>query len=434
MTTRANVHSDGSIEYLPDSLLSSIFLLLYRGWDKSDAKWCGTRHPHIPYALASVSRRWRAVALSTSRLWDLVDLSLPSEILATHLARSKSVPIDVDLVWGKNVHANLQKSLGILEERRNWTRVRYLDATLGFELPSATGLIMDALNSAIDANPTDVLEGIRVTILDRPDAADLGRDKLHLHIPQSQALKTIDVHSISLSHVPSSPLLRLEQLRLVGVNVDLSDLLLPLLELAPNLKTLSLNGCRFWFKLDTESGTWGPTHSISLPRLGALLLDAAGGVNIIFQKLNMPNLRILNFSTHSNYPSWQASIDWNAICRCSALRSLTLTGFSSELLLELLSHIGGLAQLESIALHPSLYSAPDDFAEQLARRLLDTSQCPMLVDLSLFFSLHRDSLVIIGELRRTRPLLRVYVEPNESEYEDGDAGSEGGLSEAENRG
>ncbi|KAG9082839.1 hypothetical protein FS749_006535 [Ceratobasidium sp. UAMH 11750] len=179
--------------------------------------------------------------------------------------------------------------------------------------------------------------------------------------------------------------------------------------MTPNLKFLSLDGCRFHFK-PGSSTTLRPDHSILLPKLSTLWLDGMGGLaglNTMFQVLDVPDLRVLSFSTYSNRLS--ATIDWNAVCRCSALRSLTLTGFSSELLMGLLLHIDVLVQLKLISLDPNRYSTPDDFVRQLARRLLETSNCPMLVNLNIFFPLHKDSMGIIEELRGARLSLRVYT-------------------------
>ncbi|KAG8714980.1 hypothetical protein FRC08_011172 [Ceratobasidium sp. 394] len=429
-TTIAKIRLDVPVECLPDTVLSSIFVLLCRSWDATDAGWRGIGQQRVPYVLASVSRRWRAVALSTSRLWEYVDLSLLSELLATHLARSKSVPIDVDLGSRKAINVDTQESLRILGETRNWARVRYLDATLGFEPPIVTNRVIDALNSAIDANPADALESIHITVQDRRDTTGIEPEKLHLHVPQSQALETIDLHGISLFRLPLSPLPRLECLRLADVYVSLPNLLLPLLELTPNLETLSLGGCRFQFEPGSSSIP-RPKHSILLSKLSTLRLDGTGGLgglNTMFQALDMPNLRVLSFSTYSNRLS--ATIDWNAVRRCNALQSLTLAGLSSECLMGLLSHIDVLVQLELISLYPSRYSTPDDFVRQLARRLLETSNCPMLVDLNICFPLHKGSMGIIEELGGARPSLWVYVEPDEPEYEEDDAESEGGLSEA----
>ncbi|KAG9092679.1 hypothetical protein FS749_015524 [Ceratobasidium sp. UAMH 11750] len=421
------------INRLPEHVLSSIFVTVYFGW-RINREWNGIQQTRVPYILASVSRHWRTIALSTSRLWDFVDLSLRSEHLATHLARSKNQPIDVELFLGKDSNVDIQESLRILGERHNWTRVEHLDIGLGSERPRVSGPVVDAVNTAINANPVGIFQTISIHV-DR--SVDTGPGELRLRIPQSQALRRVSLHEVGLSPMlipSSSPLLELEHVELESVDIGLPDSLFPLLDLAPNLTSLSLGGSRLRTRPGSTTSTPRSGHSISLPKLNDLTLHSTRGVaglNVMFQTLNMPNLRFLSFTALVNR-QW-AGIDWNAICHCHRLRYLRLAGLTSEALMGLLSHIDMLAQLQALILSPGR-PAPDEFARQLARRLLDTSHCPGLLDLSMYFPLDNGSMGIIEELRSARPSLTVYVESDEWDYEEDDIEDENGILEAENAG
>ncbi|KAG8792583.1 hypothetical protein FRC12_005634 [Ceratobasidium sp. 428] len=405
---------DTPINHLPDPVISEVFIFACRNWyTRSDNSWCGMR---VPYTLASVSHRWRAIALSTSQIWSFVDLSLRPELLPNHLTRSKNVPINAKLVLGENSNADgVQESLRILSEKSAWSRLRYLDAMVGLERPILSGQFIDAFNAAFEANPTSVFETISMVIL--TEDVDAGPGDLHLHVPSSRVLRTISMFNVGLSpipHLPSSPLPRLERLELDHASIRLLDSLLPLLELTPNLVLLSLEECRLQSRSNITI-TSRPRHSVPLANLRTLkLCDIKGPVelNTMFQVLNMPNLQYLIFSLHDT------RLDWSAIRHCRTLQYLYLKGFTSEHLAGLLPHIDALGQLEQFILHPGYLTTPHDFVDQLARKLLETPDCPRLKDLKIRFPLNSQVMETITELTCARPSLIIYLESDESDNED----------------
>ncbi|KAG8718760.1 hypothetical protein FRC08_004426 [Ceratobasidium sp. 394] len=409
------------IDCLPEHVLSGIFVLLCRSWSAIDGGWGRIRRPRVPYVLASVSRHWRATALSTSKIWGFVDLSLRSEHLATHLARSKNQPITVNLFLGEDGNVDVQEALRILGEKQNWARIEHLSIGLGFEGPRVSGPVVEALNNAINANPTGIFQTISVHVMAFNGDMGAGLGELHLRIPQSQTLRSISLIHVALSPmlgIPSSPWLELERVELRYVDVGLQDLLFPLLDLALNLTYLSLNGSRFRHRNGTGMSTPRSRHSILLPKLDTLDLCGTGGVtglNVTFQTLNMPNLRFLNFTANGIH-RW-ADIDWDAICHCHRLEHLHPNGLPSEALIGLLSHIENLPNLRLFVLY-SGESTSGEFARQLVGWLLETSHCPMLRNLSIFFPLDSESMGIIEELRGVRPSLKVYVELDESDFDE----------------
>ncbi|KAG8756673.1 hypothetical protein FRC12_010491 [Ceratobasidium sp. 428] len=148
---RIQSYANTPFDHLPDPIISNIFVLTWNSWDLVDEAWGDVYESCIPYVLAAVSRRWRAIALSTSKIWTFVDLSLRAEYLATHLARSKNLRLDVNLALDEDIHVDLRELLHIFEETDSWARTGYLDASLDLDRIS---LLVNAINGATDTNPT----------------------------------------------------------------------------------------------------------------------------------------------------------------------------------------------------------------------------------------------------------------------------------------
>ncbi|KAG8708395.1 hypothetical protein FRC08_018921 [Ceratobasidium sp. 394] len=120
------------VDILPGSILSDIFL---------HVKSASTHWDHqirTPFTLATVSRRWRTIALSTSRLWDYVDGFLPTERAMAHLTRSRHVPMRVWLdifrayTPDRATLTNIFHTLGT----NIWTHARDLIVLLDYKHPS----------------------------------------------------------------------------------------------------------------------------------------------------------------------------------------------------------------------------------------------------------------------------------------------------------
>ncbi|KAG8784554.1 hypothetical protein FRC12_018557 [Ceratobasidium sp. 428] len=395
---------------LPDFVISDIFVLVWCSHDFHKIR----RDIHkmrIPYNLASVSRRWREVALSTSRIWTFVNLSLRPEHLAAHLARSKHLPIDVGLILDKKYsQVNLRELLHILKETNIWARMSDLGALLDHRYMD---VFVNAFNSAIDDNSASVLQSIRI---EPPSDSDQLEGRMlplawtDLRIPQSQILRSIYLDHVRLSPIqelPSCPLPGLQRLEFKGIDLSLPNSLLPFLCLTPNLTYLAFGRCLLQALSDTTVAP-RPRHSILLAELDTLTLSDAGlqvGLNLLFRMLDMPKLRSVSFCTHD------AVFDGLALIGMPSPHPYTFSSrpgrTSSEALAGLLSRINQLRQLSALLLFDCELPTPDEFVGRLARRLLETSCCPSIVTLGIYFPLGDESREFVKELKRTRPSMSI---------------------------
>ncbi|KAG8775897.1 hypothetical protein FRC12_001216 [Ceratobasidium sp. 428] len=431
--SRIQSYANTPFDHLPDPIISDIFVLIWNSWDLVDEAWGDAHESCIPYVLAAVSRRWRTIALSTSKIWTFVDLSFRAEYLATHLARSKNLRLDVSLALDEDIRVDLRELLHIFEETDSWARIGYLDASLDLDRIS---LLVNAINGATDTNPISPFRGISIATITRDHGTRITSGQLNIHIPQSQTLCRISLDHVTLPltpDLPLSPLPGLQHFELKSVEITLPDSLLPFLELTPNLEHLTLKYCRVRSTPSITTSIVRPRHSIALVKLNSLnLLGAEGvaGLNLLFHTLDMPQLRHLTLCTYSDRP-W-THLNWEAVCQSRALRYLVLQGFSSEALAGLLLHIELLNQLEGFELNHSLLAAPDEFAGQFVRKLLDLSSCPRLSVLIISFPLKDEHTETMKALRHTRPELYMLVELDGYGYEDLDIGGEDQLSWVEN--
>ncbi|KAG8718761.1 hypothetical protein FRC08_004427, partial [Ceratobasidium sp. 394] len=203
--------SQALVDILPDSILSDIFLHA----KSASPGWY--QQIRAPFALATVSRRWHAIALSTSRLWDYMDALLPIERTMTHLTRSRHVPMRVWLDIFRAYTVDCATLTGIFHTLGTdiWNRARDLIVLLDYQCPSLSQLTLDTLNSMIGANHPVVFEKITVTVLIDsfdPDDAELS-NALRLHLPNSQILRCLRLEQVApslnhLAHVSPLPLLQ----------------------------------------------------------------------------------------------------------------------------------------------------------------------------------------------------------------------------------
>ncbi|KAG9086711.1 hypothetical protein FS749_003434 [Ceratobasidium sp. UAMH 11750] len=426
--------SQALVDILPDSILSDIFLHVKSactGWD---------HQIRTPFALATVSRRWRTIALSTSRLWDFLDVLLPNERATTHLVRSSHAPMKV---WLDIFHANMNTTTltNIFHARGTdiWTRAYDLGIMLDYERPKLSKLTMDTLNGVIDAGHHGVFQKITiVVVIDCFDPDEVEPDtELCLYLPDSPILRSLCLEQVALSlkhlsHVSSLPLL--QELELKRIYIDMEDLLFPLLSLVPNLVKLSLDSCDiFLVPVPAER----PKISIPLSKLEKLTLRktrSLHSLNILFKTLEMPHIRTLKFGVGPT--AWvfpPRAIDRGVVFRHHTLEKLELEGFSPEIMEDLVKHIDKLDNLKKLEVLSDDPCDWVDFPFDLANKLLWTSHCPVLQEVQLPWNeqLDPDSWETLKNLKTDRPSLHIYLDMEELECSEEESVMEESDSEEE---
>ncbi|KAG8737277.1 hypothetical protein FRC10_008382 [Ceratobasidium sp. 414] len=408
------------VNNLPESILSDIFLLV---------KSASTSRDHqlrTPFALATVSRYWRMIALSTSRLWDFLDTLLPAERAMTHMVLSSHTPMQVLLdIFYANMNTTTLTNIFHALGTDIWTRAQDLIIMLDYERPTLSKLTMDTLNGVIDAGHPGVFQKITIAVLiDSFDPEEAEPDnELCLHLPNSQMLRSLCLEQVDLSlkhlaHVTSFPLLR--ELGLKRIYVGLENLLFPLLNLVPNLVKLSLDSCEFYLESEYSPVTH-QGHSVLLPQLEKLALRKAQSLyplNGLFRALNMPNLRKFKFGAGSS--AWvfpPRPIDWGIVFHNHTPEKLQLEGFNSKILADLVTHIDKLDKLKELEILPDGFREQVDFPFDFANKLLETSCCPMLKEMQLPWNRQLDaySWVALKDLKAERPSLNIYLDMEEVE-------------------
>ncbi|KAG9123385.1 hypothetical protein FRC07_015011 [Ceratobasidium sp. 392] len=181
--------SSSPIDILPDSLLSDIFVLTCC-YQNNPVMWTHTgdgRRLDCCYVLSWVSHRWRAIALSTSRVWCFVVAPRQTEYLAAQLARSGDAPIDVlfDLIYlsKSDILKDIQESLNLLAEKSHWTRIRDLEVELSEDFPNLSNLVVEGISKVVDASPLVNFRDISVRFTDNPGDDNLEVPELDDALP-----------------------------------------------------------------------------------------------------------------------------------------------------------------------------------------------------------------------------------------------------------
>ncbi|KAG9112446.1 hypothetical protein FRC07_007901, partial [Ceratobasidium sp. 392] len=378
------------IDALPDSLLSDIFVLTCY---QSSRVVCVTGRGRLEccYVLSWVSRRWRAIALSTSKIWCFLNAPHRVEYLATQLARTGEAPIDVlfDLIYlgADNILKDIEDSLDLLAEKSHWARIRDLDVELMEDLPGLSDLVIEGISKVVDASPVVNFWDICVRYTDDPINNDLEAPELDetlsaLSLPYSPVLRSICLDLVSLSlknQVSTRSLLCLQQLEFSRMIISLSNLLFPLLALAPNLTEVQISTC--WFCPGPDDLTRPPSIALQkLERLSLYRVKGLPALNAVFQVCDMTSLRKIMLVSESSvsFVDEDRTIDWRSIGRCCTLEELDVGGLSSEFLADLLLQTEKLKGLRRLNIGPDHMQSPIEFVEQLVQKLVDTPCCPAL--------------------------------------------------------
>ncbi|QRV82093.1 hypothetical protein RhiJN_10108 [Ceratobasidium sp. AG-Ba] len=404
-----------AISNLPGSVLSDIFLFVV-----ATAMTESDHHAiRAPYTLASVSRVWRAVALSTTRLWCLIDALRPAEQLELSIERSGNLPIDVSLDFRTRGHsvdnftkASLKKTLQPL--RSSWNRVQNLRVDLvkhGFEVNRCA---IDCFSDFIDGGfRTGCLQSVSATVhgYDNSMWPGIRDDSLQIFLPPSQNYTSIELIGVDLRLTRiynAVPMIQLRKLSLHFYSLlDVSDNMLPLLKLTPNLAHLSLTG----FKFCTFDTTPLSEHSQTLSKLETLELFGNSGMTelcLFLRTLDMPQLREFTYYTPFDCENQLAETFIDMISRCS-LESLEVQvpNLSSMfgVCTRSLDHFGSLEYLQLLG-----RKVPVGLFREFSQLLCEGESCPELEYIRLPFSEHRAFERAVEQLEEHRPWLHVSTE------------------------
>lgn len=268
------------IERLPVELITDLFCLVLdwpnRGHSPSSLR--------IPLVLASVSKRWRKIALSTPMLWSRIhvaprpdQLGSASRRLEAQLTRSSPMPFDlsIDLIYlrrGDDIHALWWLAAPHLErcKRLDLDGVRKAASTILFPLPlfesmkeiSLSAQLPHNLEPAFDIhNAPSHMKSVRLTHILPTDIPMQSIDSLYLSFGADVPRKIADIVDL-LRRWPGAADLRVLELD----NVTLAD--------HTNTATsdpLSLPA------LTSLRAPDGPLHRyLSMPRLRTLSCDDFG--------------------------------------------------------------------------------------------------------------------------------------------------------------
>ncbi|KAG8711090.1 hypothetical protein FRC09_020778, partial [Ceratobasidium sp. 395] len=310
------------IDKLPDPVLSDIFVFACRHGEAISMS--NRARLAFCYVLSSVSHRWRMIALSTSKMWSSVNVLYRAEHLATHLARSREIAIDISLnlihLDAPHPIEDIQKSLDVLRDTGHWGRARSLEVGLSEAFSEVSSAVVDILNSMIDVNPSCNFQTIAVRFTDDDygflEIPDIDAIHPELSLPYSPTLQSIRLDQVylSLTHVLHTPLPDLRLVELTRINLGISNLLYPLLSLSPNLTEMRLSSCSFWH----GASDFTQLPSITLPKLETLSIYYADNLvplGTILQACDLPNLKslVLVMEPSLAFYDEEWAVDWGAI-------------------------------------------------------------------------------------------------------------------------
>ncbi|KAG8746894.1 hypothetical protein FRC12_014186 [Ceratobasidium sp. 428] len=369
LMTPAQSPSSSIIDKLPDPVLSDIFVLAYRHGEvismsnRARLAFC--------YVISSVSHRWRMIALSTSRMWSSVNVLYRAEHLATHLARSREIAIDISLnlihLDAPHPVEDIQKSLDVLRDTAHWGRARSLEVGLNKTFSEVSRAVVDSLNSIIVVNLSCNFQTIAVRFTDDDhgflEIPDIDAIHPELSLPYSPTLQNIRLDQVylSLTHVLHAPLPDLRLVELTRLNLGLSNLLYPLLSLSPNLTEMRLSSCSFWH----GASDFTQLPSITLAKLETLSIYYADNLvplGTILQACNLPNLKslVLVMEPSLAFYDEEWAIDWGAIIsQYHTLENLHIGGLSSGILAHLHSKMDKMNRLIEFRIGSDSFSHPD---------------------------------------------------------------------------
>jgi hypothetical protein len=339
-------------------LLSEVFLHCLSPWGQPPVQ--------SPWLLGQICSGWRAVALSTPRLWSHVDVRVTAtsvtprgDALRTWIARSKACPLTVSIGF---MHSPLWISHStfdvVLSSSHRWQDLHLSYPTLSW--PSQPFRAINAISGRVP-----LLRRLRIGGLDNSiPLVELPTDAF-LTAPLLRVLELGCNVLVRLSalKIPWAQLTHFE-----NENASVEDWL-EILYMCPNLVQCTLK-C-------THQGILRPhaslPHSVRHQQLRRLHITQGGlRVGHLFDHLDLPALRELDIESIESWPQTQFISFLRRTLGSVERLFLRRVSFTGDELIECLSETPALNQLyiqEHIDSGPSSIPSSRIFTDQVLRRL-----------------------------------------------------------------
>lgn len=370
------------------------------------------RHLELNFSsrMSWVTRRWRNVAISTPELWNTIPLTGSARV-GTYLERSGSMPLDIqaDLrTYRVNVF-EIGQCMKILEPHRlRWRNLKILLEDHDQSQPilrQIEGICTDIQQQSRPSYLNTIYFGIA-----NPDDQVSSHHSSILKIPMIPSIQVIELLAVDLFCSPGWDSVGFHQVVRLSLadarNMHLKSHFFDALCAMPNLVELVLDQCDFIMPSLVDEA------QINLEKLASIQLSLMPDevVNLILKKLQTPNLRRLELSSHElDGPS--RILDWgtirNSYKHISVLKLNNITSYSTPFLLQWLAELSRLTIL-SVNFHERLspHNA-ERSSEQVLRRLADVrNQCCSKLHTLDVGTLAPDGVATLRAMLDSRPLLR----------------------------
>ncbi|KAJ6476603.1 hypothetical protein DFH09DRAFT_1468518 [Mycena vulgaris] len=309
------------VRKLPDDIVQTIF----------EATLPSTRHPTIssdesPLLLCQICQSWRALALTTPRLWARIHVIVPSEpktqsltdVVTSWLARSGTVPLEFSVVFSRTSQGSRDISLVVaplVAVSARWKAIR-------FELPDNDPTVIIAPVISLSSQDVPLLQTVTFKIIQHAYHT-VGNPATSLRLLEAESLRSLTLPSPKWTPPDPGPWAHLSDLTISGHRGDALtyDAALAILSQCTALETCNLAVC------STRITTSKPQH-VSLPQLSHLTIEnrsiPTAGPHL-FSYMSLPTLSSFHCHSLSMFPPTAASMPLESLFPSSTtLASLTV--------------------------------------------------------------------------------------------------------------
>ncbi|KAJ7718128.1 hypothetical protein DFH07DRAFT_336872 [Mycena maculata] len=277
---------------LPIELIAEIFrftLEVTNQDDNADDYWNDDRPSTL--RLCRICRTWRAIAVSTPALWNVLSISLhsvshPIEWISTWLDRSRSFPLYLQLFWGnKSLPEVINPVLSIFETHLYHTAGLWIDG-LDVEDPD---LVTNAYPKGTFP-PTQSLHAPLLTTVGSDLPPDSKWDWISTACRASPRLTRLTVSKFSIDWFPITNLTKMH----IIDPVSMSDVL-QILEHAPSLQDIS-------FDVGGPATTCSSGKVLVMAAVSRLEITSTDHLGDFLEQIELPALKEIGIHQIANWP------------------------------------------------------------------------------------------------------------------------------------